>query len=472
MPPPNHEPRFTRRVRSKLRREAHDLLQPGPPSVQLMWPIGPQVPDDARVQEVLDLCMRVGEVLLSSGESADEATNVMLRLAAASGMSAVDVDITFTSITMCCHRGMAAAPVMSMRLVQYRALDLTRLLAVGRVIDRVEAGEVDVRTAATELAEAVNSRHPYPRWVATIGWAGLAASIAVLLGGGPITGLAAFGITAVVDRVGRLLNRRGLPAFFQQVVGGALATGATVALFGLGAFPPGTRPSLVIAAAITVLLSGLSLVGSVQDAVTGYYVTAAGRGVEIALLSAGLLVGVVLGLRIGLEFAPPLEVAGELPAGAGRVWLSLLAAATAAACYALAGYAPARSLLAAGIAGAAGFGTYSLLVLVAGIGPVPATGVAAVVVGTAAGLFRRGGGVPPLVITLAGITPLLPGFSVYRGFYQFAVEGVADGLVTISLALAIGLALAAGVAFGDYLTRPDRRVASPDSDPAPEPGAA
>ncbi len=59
-----------------------------------------------------------------------------------------------------------------------------------------------------------------------------------------------------------------------------------------------------------------------------------------------------------------------------------------------------------------------------------ATGAAAIVVGLATGLLRRCGGVAPLVVTLAGITPLLPGYTAYRGFYQLAVEGVADGLVT------------------------------------------
>ena len=39
------------------------------------------------------------------------------------------------------------------------------------------------------------------------------------------------------------------------------------------------------------------------------------------------------------------------------------------------------------------------------------------------------------MVTLAGITPLLPGLTAYRGFYQLAVEGVADGLVTVTLAL-------------------------------------
>ena len=461
--------RFTRRVRSAFRREAYGLLHAGPPSVPLLRPIGPQVPDDARVQQVLDLCMQVGEVLLSSGESADETTETMLRLAASCGLSAVDVDITFTSITMCCHRGNAAVPVTSMRLVRYRSLDLTRLDEVAKIVHRIEQGRLDITGAATALSEAVNAPHPYPRWVATTGWAGLAGAIALLLGAAPVTALAAFVVTGLIDRTGRLLNRWGLPAFFQQVVGGMLATGSTLALFAAGAFPPGTRPSLVVAASITVLLSGLSVVGTVQDAISSYYVTSAGRAAEIALLSAGLLTGVVLGLKIGFEFGLALDVAGELPRGAGQFGIALLAAALAAASFSLAGYARPRPLLLAGLAGAAGWGTYGALTQLTAIGPVAATGVAAVVVGLATGLLRRGGGVSPLVVTLAGITPLLPGYTAYRGFYQLAVEGVSDGLVTVTVALGIGLTLAAGVTFGDFLARPRKPESAPLVEPAPEP---
>jgi len=458
---------ISRRIRSALGREAKGLLHAGPPSMHLMAPVGPEVPGDAWAQQVLDLCMRIGEVLLSSGESADETTQTMLRVATVSGLATVDVDITFTSITMCCHRGMAAAPVTSMRLVRYRSLDLTRLQVVAEIIDAVEGGRLDVQGASGALTDAVTARHPYPRWVATAGWAGLAGSVALMLGAAAVTALAAFLVTGLIDRTGRLLTRRGLPAFFQQVIGGMLATGSTLALFALGAFPPGTQPSLVVAASITVLLSGMSVVGSVQDAISSYYVTAAGRVVEIALLSAGLLTGVVFGLKIGLAFGLQLEVAGELPTGIGQLGISVVAAAVAAAGFALAGYARPRSLLAAALAGAAGWGTYEVLTQFASLGPVAATGAAAIVVGAASGLLRRGGGVPPLVVTLAGITPLLPGFTAYRGFYQLAVEGVADGLVTVTVALGIGLALAAGVAFGDFLTRPHR---TPVADPAPDAG--
>lgn len=459
--------RFTRRVRTVLRREAHDLLHAGPPTVPLLRPLGPKVPGDARVQQVLDLCMRVGEVLLSSGESADETTGTMLRLAAACGLPTVDVDITFTSITICCHRGDLAAPVTSMRLVRHRSLDLTRLAEVADVVARVEHDGLDLRGAMEALSRAVDAPHPYPRWVATLGWAGLAGSIAVLLGAEVVTALVAFAVTALIDRTGRLLTRWRLPTFFQQVVGGALATGTTLALFAAGAFPVGTRPSLVVAASITVLLSGLSVVGTVQDAISNYYVTSAARAAEIALLSAGLLTGVVLALKVGFAFGLTLEVAGELPRGVGRFGISVLAAATAAAAFALAGYARPRSLAAAGAAGAAGWATYAAVGELTAFGPVSATGAAAVVVGIATGLLRRGGGVQPLVVTLAGITPLLPGFAAYRGFFQLAVEGVADGLVTVTVALGIGLALAAGVAFGDFAARPRPAREPAVSDPAP-----
>jgi uncharacterized membrane protein YjjB (DUF3815 family) len=320
------------------------------------------------------------------------------------------------------------------------------------------------------LHEAVTASHPYPRWVATVGWAGLAGAVALMLGAAPATALAAFVVTATIDRIGRKLSRWGVPAFFQQVVGGMLATGSAIALFATGAFPPGTRPSLVVAAGITVLLSGLSVVGTVQDAISAYYVTSAGRAAEIMLLSAGLLTGVVLALKVGFWFGLALEVAGELPSGAGRFGIALLSASVAAASFALAGYAPWRSLVAAAIAGGAGWGTYGALSQLLSVGPVAATGAAAVVVGAAAGLLRHGGGVPPLVVTLAGITPLLPGFTAYRGFYQLAVEGVADGLVTVTVALGIGLALAAGVALGDFLTRPRERDEPVISEPATTPG--
>lgn len=442
-----------RRVRNALRREANDLLHGGPPTADLIRPVGPDVPSDAHVQQVLDLCMRVGEVLLSCGEPAEETSATMTRMARACGLPTVDVDITFTSITMCCHRGMVAPPVTTMRLVRYRTTDLSRLAGVTRIVRRVERDRMGLYAASAALAEVVAAPHPYPRWVATIGWSGLAGAVALLLGGQLITAAAAFVITGLIDRMGRRLGRWGAAPFFLQMTGGMMATVFTAAAFGFGVLPPGTQPSLVIAASITVLLSGLTVMGTVRDAISGYYVTAAGRAAEIALLSAGLLTGVVLGLKLSLWFGISLNPAEAVAADLGQFGISTFAAATVSGMYAISSYAPLRALLSAGLAGGIGWAVFGALTLFAGLGPVVASGIAATIVGVATGLARRSTNMHPYVITLAGITPLLPGLTTYRGFYQLAVEGVSDGLVTITLALAIGLALAAGVTLGDFAVR-------------------
>ena len=216
----------------------------------------------------------------------------------------------------------------------------------------------------------------------------MAAAVALLLGGGPLIWVTAFVVTGFIDRIGRMLSRWGVQPFFLQIFGGFLATLSTVGLLAVGALPPSTEPSLVIAASITVLLSGLSLMGAVQDAISGHPVTAAGRAAEIALPSAGLLTGVILGLKAGIWFGLTLDPGELVAADVSRFGISSLAAAAAAALNALAGYAPLRSLAAAGLAGGIGWAAYGALTL-AHFGPVVATGLAAVVIGLASELFSR-----------------------------------------------------------------------------------
>lgn len=430
------------------------LLRGGEPTVDLLRQIGPDVPADTQVIEVLDLCIQVGEVLLSTGVPVDETSATMMRLAAACGLPTVDVDITFNAITMCYHRGNVAAPVTTMRLANYRTTDLTRIAVITGIVDQVMRSRMTVAAATAAVSETVNARHPYPRWVATAGLAGLAAAVAVLLGGSAVIALTALAVTALIDRLGFVLHQRNVAPFFVQVTGAFMVTVATLGLLAAGALPSDTQPSLVIAAGLTVLLSGLTVVGTVQDAISGFYVTAAGRAAEIALLSAGLLAGVILGLKLGLVFDLDLNPAEPLPADTTGFALTMGAAAMSAAMFALATYAPLRSLPAAFVIGGTAWAAYAAVTMLTDFGYVAASGVAATVVGVTAGLSRRGSARVTQVILLSGIIPLLPGLTAYRGFYQLATQDVVSGLVTLILALAIGLAVAAGVVLGDLIARP------------------
>jgi len=66
---------------------------------------GPQVADDTLVLRVLDLALRIGEVQLATGAGAAVAHDTMLSIARTYGLPTCDVDIAFSTITMCCHRG-------------------------------------------------------------------------------------------------------------------------------------------------------------------------------------------------------------------------------------------------------------------------------------------------------------------------------------------------------------------------------
>ncbi|WP_037345021.1 threonine/serine ThrE exporter family protein [Sciscionella sediminilitoris] len=426
---------------------------------------GPELPGESQVQLVLDLALRIGEVKMACGAGAADTTEAIYSVTEAYGLPHCEVDVIFSSITVSVHRGSDVNPITAVRLVRARGSDYTRLEATDQLLQRIINGNGKFRPyeASTELERITKARHPYPRWVATLAWAGMAASIAILINGTPMVAVVTAVISAVIDRLGRFLNRRALPSFFQQLVGGLLATFIALVVVHFGPTLFGDNDSsLVIGAAITVLLSGLSVVQTVQDAVTGYYVTAAGRTIEIALISAGLIAGVVIAVKIATvvgitqgEMDPPKTTSVQ------QVPLLMLAGAAAAAFYALASYARTRTLLVSAAAGALGGAAYGALLATAS-SPIIASAAAAVVIGFAGGLLTRRLRIPPVIVAVAGLTPLLPGFSTYRALYGLVnssknPQHILEGGVNLVVAVTIALALGAGVVLGQFLAHPVRR---------------
>ncbi|MDT7726624.1 MAG: hypothetical protein QOI21_3200 [Actinomycetota bacterium] len=449
--------KINQRAKNPVRRRAWQILEApagDQPDTGRAEALGPKVPDDSTVNFVLDLSVRIGEVQMSSGAGASDVTATIIAVTSALGLPHCEVDVIFTSITVTCHRGTDMAPVTALRVVRSRSLDYSRLNAAEMLVQQITRGNVSAEEAQSQLQEITSAPHPYPRWVATLAWGGLAAFITLLLGGGPDVAVVAFVISAAVDRLGRLLNRFALPFFFQQVVGGLFATLSAMVIVSSDWLTT-DKPTLVVAAAVTVLLSGLSTVSAVQDAITGYNVTAAGRTMETALMTAGLIAGVVLALKIalllGLDRTPLPEVLTSTPQ---RLPIVVLGGAGAAACFALASYSAIRALLVAAAAGGIGAAVYGGLVL-ARLDAVSASAIAATLVGFCGGVLARRLKVTPLVVAVSGITPLLPGLSTYRGLYQLGVEP-GGNISTLMTAVAIGLALAAGVVLGEYLAQPVR----------------
>lgn len=413
---------------------------------------------DLHTRKVLDLTIRLAEVMLSSGSGTADVVATAQDVAQAYQLTDCVVDIFVTTVIVSALPTAESPPVTIVRSVHTRSTDYTRLGELDRLVQRITSGGVTVDQAHDAMDELTERPHPYPRWLATAGWAGFALGIAMLLGGSWITCILAAVTSAVIDQTGRKLNRMGTPFFFQHVTGAAIATLVAVAAY----YFADQGPTALVATGIVMLLSGLTLVGAMQDAVTGYMLTSIARLGEAVLLTSGIVVGILAGLQVaeiaGVTISLHVDATESFvaPRGLWPIALAVFGAGLAGACLTVASYAPLRGILTAGLV--AGLAELVLIALGnAGFGQVFASGVAAVGVGIFATLISIRRQAPALVMATAGIMPMLPGLAVFRAVFSFAVDNdFNNGLRQMLAAIAVALALGSGVVLGEFLGSPLR----------------
>ncbi|RLV47884.1 threonine/serine exporter family protein [Nocardioides mangrovicus] len=409
---------------------------------------------DPEIFRTLDLALRIGELLLSSGAGAADVRAQMDNVAYACGLRGYSVDVTFTELAMS-HQSTPEQPALiQIRNVRHREVDYEDLTLVDHLVRDLVVGRIDRDQAATRLNRIVSSGHARPKWAVTLGLGAMGGGVGLVLGGDLVVVLIAFIAVVGVDLLQRRMTRNRIPTFYQQVAGGLLATLLAVGVDAVGL--PVAR-STVITAGIILLLAGVSFLGAIQDALTGFPLTAGARILEAIIATAGVIGGVSGGLQLARVVGLPL---GTLDPGVityGDVALMGLGGAITAAAYAYSSYAPYRALLPVAVIGAAAVLVYRLM-FDRGFGVAWASGVAALVVGLVSFSVAGRARVPALVVVTAAIVPLLPGLSIYRGLALLS-DGGSTGLLAMVTAAAIAIALSSGVILGEYIAQPLKREA-------------
>lgn len=431
------------------------------PEGPITGPMATVLPEDAeRLRRILDLTLRVSETLLGSGASANDTVDAALRLMRAYGLRGVHVDVTFTSITLSVHGGPTREPMTVLRVVRARSIDYTRLLRLEQLIRDAEEG-LAVEAARERYDRIMVAPPAYRRWVVTAANGLLAGGVCLLFAASPIIAVVAMVASALIDRLQAAVLRRRLPPFFAQALGAAIPTlAAGVLMAGIMAGVPwlqGVRPSLVVAAGVVLMLSGLSTVGAAQDAIDGFYVTAGARSFEVMMMTLGIIVGIVAVLQVLGRAGVDLSVSTASPT-MGPVPLQLVGAVVIAATFAISTYAGPRTVVLCALMGALGWLGY-LGAAALGFGDISSSGLGATASGFVATLLARRLAVPALALTTSAVVPLMPGSMIFRGLLQLVRPDAGDtalaqGFVTLLSAASIGVALAAGVSLGTYLARP------------------
>ncbi|MDI5962893.1 threonine/serine ThrE exporter family protein [Streptantibioticus silvisoli] len=409
----------------------------------------------AAVPRVLDLTLRIGELLLAGGEGAEDVEASMFGVARAYGLDRVEPGVTFTLLSISHQPSLVEDPVTASRTVRRRGSDYTRLAAVYRLIDDITAHEATLEDAYRRLAEIRRNRHPYPGWLLTGAAGFLAGSGAVLVGGGPLVFVAAALGAILGDRLAWLCAGRGLPEFYQFVAAATPAAVMGILLNLLGSHVPGSghvQASAVITGGLYALLPGRALVAAVQDGLTGFYITASARLLEVMYLIVGIVFGVTLVLYAGVSLHVTLNPDEALGAY-DKPPVQLVAAMGLTLAFAVLLQCDRAVLPVVTLNGGIAWVVYALLHYQVGMSPIAATAIAAGLVGLFGHMLARYQHASALPYVTAAIGPLLPGSATYFGLLAFTQGRQDVGVASLAKAVALALAVAVGVNLGGELIR-------------------
>jgi uncharacterized membrane protein YjjP (DUF1212 family) len=417
----------------------------------------------ADVDQGASLALRVGTLLLAGGAPTEDVEAAIFAVGTAVGLGVFEVDITYKSIVISVAPDSGRPALTDMRVVRGRSTHFARVAAAHQLVLDLAEGRIEPREVESRLSVIEHLRRPYPRWFVVVAFGLLSASITVQLGGSIFTALIAFGAAVLTGVLGNRMARMHVPTFFVNLV---LALGASLvavvvtanqdSLHGLDIKTP-----LVIVGGIIALLPGMTLMVAAQEAIGSFAVTAAARFVELMFATVGIVAGVLIGLVIADEFSVNMATVVRPDNDALRVTAAVLAASVAATFAAVTYQSPIRLAITGGVL--AGLGYFIFIwsndhITNSGV----ATAFPAVAIGLMAGLFARRQKIPPVLLTAAGIIPLLPGLAVYQGLLYLSKDtdtttglptptDINNGVASLVEAASIAIALAAGVLLGQLI---------------------
>ena len=375
------------------------------------------VTDARETYKVLDLALRIGEILLSSGAGAADVTATMLGVTTHLGLRNAEVDVTFTLLRMSYQADPDEMPVLLTRTITQRDLDYDDLTRTQELVDDVLQDRVDVTAARARVARINSTNHYLPRWATVLGSGVVGGGIALILGGGVLVTAVATVAGCLITVLMRALNKQRWPMFYQQI---ARRPAGDVAGPRHRVRRPAVRPEgrhlagdhgEHRAAAVRDRLHGRDP-GRAERLLhhrrsTDHRGAAGHGGVDRRCLG-------------GLALAPTLGVSlmGVRPGGAGLsdaplVPLVVAGAMVSACAFAFTCYAPLRALPA--IAMSTLLGHLVFLAVQDPQASMPwAAACAAVTIGLVSYAIAGRVGVPPLVVVVPALVPMLPGLLIYK----------------------------------------------------------
>ncbi|MCU0721707.1 MAG: threonine/serine exporter family protein [Pirellula sp.] len=366
-----------------------------------------------------DFLIRTGELLHKYGTPSHRLERVMTKIARTLGVESV---FLYTPTALVAAFGEGREEKTFMRRVDSGSVDAEKLIQFDEILERLEAGEIDI-ASASEAMELAAAAKPLYSTLATALVCGIGcACVAVFFRGGWEEILTAGLIGLSIAGIDIAQSKLGWEAGLVFPVSGFFAG---IVSLGISRFIHPIDDRLVTLASLIVLLPGFSLTMALTELAVGHLSAGVARLAGATVTLVTLFLGVAISWRIAGEWRieTPLVEPVDQWVHCFRVRLSLWPVVFAIS---LSGYFTATW-----------FG--------AKYGVEVGSFLGALVVGSGSNLFARLRDRPALVPLAPGMILLVPGSLGYRSLSALlnrqTVEGIefAFGMIVVAISLVGGL---------------------------------
>ncbi len=245
-------------------------------------------------QEISDLALEVGRIILQSGGTTNRCEKMMTSVCRVYGFPATEAFVTPTGIFISVtdkERNIST----QIKRIEGRRIDLGKISQVTALVHELEKSKChEDPSKCLNPADfkrrllGIDSYSPYPEWVRIFFGGATSGFFCLLFGGSWLEFTVAYLVGILVSLTLRLIALLKMNNFLINALGAA-----AVVVFAklLDIWVPYIKLDNIIIGGIMLLVPGLSMTNAIRDTMSGDLVSGTARAVEALMISVGIAAG-------------------------------------------------------------------------------------------------------------------------------------------------------------------------------------
>lgn len=404
-------------------------------------------------EEVLDLALMAGHILLENGAEIYRVEETIDRICGYYGVNSENAFVLSNGIFL--TAGSARESFFAkVQHIPVSGTHLNKVAAVNQLSREIVEGRHTIQDAY-RILEEIRTMPGKKRWMQTLASGVGSAAFCIFFGGTFGDSLAAFAAGICLYLYVLWLSVPYLSKIVGNIGGGALVTVVCCLLYLMGV---GENLNFMMIGTIMPLVPGVAFTNSIRDVADGDYISGSVRMLDALLVFFCIAIGVGIGFSL-ISLVPgsgTLQEMGQLAEGSGsgamgdiemfgQLAKEILSAVVGTVSFSVLFGVPREYYPYCGFIGGAGWLVYCLAELfLPGSGPCFVATAVVILLSRTAAVVKH---CPVTIFLIAGIFPLVPGAGVYWTVYHIVMEELFLAVSTGYSAMKEAIAIVMGIVF-------------------------